>query len=129
MAGGVGHRANNCDRVSAAVVGGRWNIEGPGGAKFNRLVSIAASNHWDGGVDHSHLLAALSAIAAKVGRLPDAGRVKGRAAMTGGVGHRANNCDGVSAVVVGGSWNIEGPGSASFERVVRVAASNHWDGG
>src|SRR5882724_986713 len=129
MAGGVGHRANNRDRVSAAVVGRRRSVEGPGGAKFNRLVGVAAGNHRGSGVNHSHLLAAGSAVAAGVGGLPDASRIKGRAAMAGGVGHRANNSDRVSAAVVGRRRSVEGPGSAKFNRLVCVAAGNHRGGG
>src|SRR5260221_1652002 len=82
--------------VSAAVVGGRRNVKGPGGASFDRFVGVAASNHRDAGVDHSHLLAALSAITAKVGRLPDAGRVKRRPAISRTVCYNAVNCVSVS---------------------------------
>src|SRR6266481_1068107 len=97
MAGGVRYRANNCDRVSAAIVGRRRSVEGPGVAKFNRLVRVAASNHRGGGVHNSHFLAALSAIAAKIGGLPDPRRIKGGPAMAGGVGHCADNSDCISA--------------------------------
>src|SRR5258707_8591941 len=101
----------------------RWLI------KSNRLVGVAAGNHWGSGVNHGHLLAALSAIAAKVGGLPDPRRIKGRAAMAGRVGYRADNRYRVSAAVVGRRRSIKSPGGAEINRLVGVAAGNHRDGG
>src|SRR5260370_28230433 len=100
MAGGIGYGADNCDRVGATVISRRRSVESPGSPNLNRLVRFAASNHRCGGVDHSHFLAALSALAANFGGLSDPRRIKGRAAMTGGIGYRADYRDGIAAPVV-----------------------------
>src|SRR5205085_6593294 len=110
MTGRVCDRANDRNGVAAAVVGRSGRIEGPGGPLLHRLIGAAASNHWLGGIDTGHFLTALGEVAASIGRLPGPGRIKGAAAMTGGVGDGADNRNGVAAAVVGRSRRIEGPG-------------------
>src|SRR5204862_6177429 len=83
---GVGHGADNRDGGGAAVVRRGRRIKGPGGAQFDRLVSAAASNHRCGGVHHSDLLAAGSAVATSGLRLPGVGSTKAVSGMTGRVG-------------------------------------------
>jgi len=77
------YRANNCDGVSAALSSAVGNTSKSGGAKFDRFVRVAASNHRGGGVDDSHFLAALSAVAARSVACQTRVDIKGRAAMTG----------------------------------------------
>src|SRR5258706_2858280 len=86
MDGGVGHGADNRDDVGAAVIRRCRQIKGPGSAELNALIGVTTSNHRSRCVDHSHLLAALSAVATEVSCLPGAGRVEGITAMAGSVG-------------------------------------------
>src|SRR6266850_1608050 len=125
MTGGVGDRADNRDDVSAAVIGRRRRIKGPGSAELDALIGVAASNHRGRRVDYSHLLAALSAVATEVSRLPRPRGIEGSIAMTGGVGDRADNRDNVAAAVVSGCRRIKGPGSAELDALIGVAASTH----
>src|SRR5260370_11667260 len=60
-----------------------------------------------------------------MGCVPRLGGMEGSVAMTGSVGHSADNRDGVAATVVGRRRSVEGPGSTKFNRLVRAAASNH----
>src|SRR5260370_6023144 len=119
MIGSVGYSADNRDGVAATVVGRCWCIEGPSSAKFNRFVRAAASNHRSCRIYHNHLLAARSAVAASVSRLPHASRIKGAAAMTSCIGDRADNRDTVAATVIGRRRSVEGPGGAKFDRLFR----------
>src|SRR5205807_9491475 len=92
---------------------------------LHSLIGVAASNDRRGGIDYGHFLAASSEVAASIGRLPSPGRIKGAAAVTGGVGDRADDRNGVAAAVVGGSGRIEGPGGPLLHRLIGAAASNH----
>src|SRR6266404_9443276 len=114
MTGGVGDGTNDRNRVGSAVVGRSRSVEGPGGAKFNCLVCAAAGDHWGGGVDYSHFLAARSAVTASISRLPGAGRIEGGPAMTGGVGDGADDRNRVGSAVVGRSRSVERPRTAKF---------------
>src|SRR6266478_720534 len=125
MTGGVGDRTNDRNRVGSAVVGGGRSVEAPGGAKFNCLVCAAAGDHWSGGINYSHFLAAGSAVTASISRLPGAGRIEGVAAMTGGVGDGADDRDGVGSAVVGRSRRIKSPDGAKLNGLIGIAASNH----
>src|SRR6266404_2549903 len=129
MTGGVGDGTNDRNRVGSAVVGSSRSVEGPGGAKFNCLVRAAAGDHWCGGVDYSHFLAAGSAVAASVGRLPGAGRIEGPVTMTDSVRYRADDCDGVGSAVVGRSRRIKSPDGAKLNGLIGIAAGDHWRGG
>src|SRR6266404_8995589 len=129
MTDSVRYRADDGDRVGSAVVGGSRRIKSPNGAELNSLIGIAAGDHWRGGVDYSHFLTARSAIAASIGRLPGAGCIEGVTAMTGGVGDRADDCDGVGSAVVGSGRRIKSPDGAKLNGLIGIAAGDHWRGG
>src|SRR6266567_3769345 len=75
-------------------------------------------------------LAALSAVAAGVGGRPGASGVKSIAAVTGGVGHRADDRDGnVGPTVVGGGGLVEAPGCSKLRGLVGAAAIDDRSGG
>src|SRR5207249_1239917 len=98
---------HNRDRIAAAVVCSGGQIEGPGGAQFDRFVRIAAGDYRYRRVHDGHSLAAAAKIAAKIGRLPGPHRVKSAVAMTGSISHRAHDTDRVGATVIDGSRRIE----------------------
>src|SRR6266566_2466229 len=124
--GGVGHRADDRDGdVGPAVVGGGRRVKGPGCSKLHGLVGAAAIDDRGDGVNDVDRLAALGAVAAGVSGRPGAGGVKGIAAMTGGVGHRADDRDSnVGAAIVGGARRIKGPGRPKLHGLVGAAASD-----
>src|SRR6266568_6728704 len=105
MTGGVGHRADHRDgNVGPAVVGGGGLVEAPGGSKLDGFVGAAAIDDRGDGVNDVDRLAALGTVATGVSGRPSADGVKSIAAMTSGVGHRADHRDGKvgPAVVAGG---------------------------
>src|SRR6266700_806447 len=68
-------------------------------------------------------LAALGAVAAGVSGRPGSSGVKSIAAVTGGVGHRADDRDGnVGPTVVGGGGLVEAPGCSKLRGLVGAAA-------
>src|SRR5206468_10406 len=93
VTGGVGRRADECDGDAAAGVGGGWLVEGPGAGTLDGLVACAGDG-WGGRVEHGHLLAALDVVAAGIGGPPGPRGDEGVAAVIGGVGRRADDCDG-----------------------------------
>ena len=128
VASHVGDCAQDRDGGAGAVVGRRRRIESPGGALFHSLVRAAARNDRSGRIHHGDRLTARTAVAAGVGGLPDAGRIKGTAAMTGHIGHSAENRNCGAAAVISGGRRIEGPGRALLDRLIGAAARNHWRG-
>src|SRR6266571_1105107 len=87
------------------------------------LISWRGSDFHRRWVNDVDRLAALGAVAAGVGRRPGPGGVEGVAAMTGGVGHRADHCDGnVGPAVVGGSGLVKAPGCSKLHGLVGAAA-------
>src|SRR5207248_1944156 len=63
-------------------------------------------------------------VAASIRRLPGPRRIKGAAAVTGGVSDGANDRNGVAAAVVGRSGRIESPGGPLLHRLIGAAASD-----
>src|SRR5207253_2306475 len=68
-------------------------------------------------------------VAASIGRLPGPRRIKGAAAVTGGVGDGADDRNGVAAAVVGRGGRIERPGGPLLHCLIGAAASNDRRGG
>src|SRR6266567_4697029 len=124
VTGGVGHGADHRDgEVGTAVVGGSGRVKAPGRSKLDCLVGAAAIDDRGGGVNDVDCLAALGAVAAGVSGGPGAGRVKGIAAVIGGVGHRADYRDSeVAAAIVGGGRRVKGPGRSKLYDLVGAAA-------
>src|SRR6266699_3241818 len=106
-------RVNDVDGLAAlsavaAGVGGGGRVEAPGGSELHGLVGAAAIDDWGCGVNDVDRLAALGAVAAGVSGRPGSSGVKSIAAVTGGVGHRADERDGnVGPTVVGGGGLVE----------------------
>src|SRR5439155_6026100 len=73
-------------------------------------------------------LAAFGEVAALVRRAPGAGGVQGAAAMTGGVGERADDRDGGVAAGIAGGGRIKSPGAGALDGLV-AHAGNHRLGG
>src|SRR6266567_3659655 len=128
---GFGQRADHRDGdVGPAVVGGGGRVEAPGGSKLHGLVGAAAIDDWGCGVNDVDRLAALGAVAAGVSGRPGAGGVKSIAAVTSGVGHRADDRDGdVGPAVVGGGGRVKGPGCSKLHGLVGAAAIDDRGGG
>src|SRR5439155_2970920 len=105
------------------VVGGSGLVKRPGRSKLHGLVGAAAIDGRGDGVNDVDRLTALGAVATGVSGRPGAGGVKGIAAMTGGVGHRADHRDGdVGPAVVGSSGLVKRPGRSKLHGLVGAAA-------
>src|SRR5205823_6302865 len=89
----VGHGADDGDGYTTAVVAGRRRIERPGAAALDDFVGHAG-NCRRTMVFHRHRLTALGGVATGIGCPPRARGVESIAAVTGDVGHGANNGDG-----------------------------------
>src|ERR1044071_1142648 len=126
MTSDIGYSAENGNCGAAAVIGRGRSIKGPGCALFDSLIGAGAGNDWGSGIDYRHFLTARAAIAAGIRSLPGPGCIKGRAAMTSGVGHGAENGDCGAAAVIGRGWSIKGPGCALFNSLIGAAADNDW---
>src|SRR6266567_1916970 len=131
MPSGVGHRADDRDGdVGPAVVGGGGRVKAPGRSNLDGFVGAAAIDDRGSGVNDLDRLAALGAVAAGISRRPGAGGIKGIAAMTGGVGHRADQRDGkVGPAVVSGGGLVEAPGGSKLDCLVGAAAIDDRGGG
>src|SRR6266567_839828 len=128
---GVGHRADHRDgKFGPAVVGGGRRVKAPGCSKLHGLVGAAAIDDRGSGVNDVDRLAALGTVAAGVSRRPGARGIKGIAAMTGGVGQRADHRDGkVGSAVVGGGGLVKAPGRAKLRGFVGAVAIDDRGGG
>ena len=126
MTGGVGYSAKNCYDCTAAVIGRGRSIEGPGSALFNSLIGAGAGNDWCCGIDHGNCLTALRTVPTFICSLPRAGCIKGRAAMTGGVGHCADNRNHSAAAIIRSRRSIKPPSRTLFDSLIGAAAGNDW---
>src|SRR5439155_12925583 len=80
---------------------------------------------WLSGVNQGHLLAALSEVAASIGRPPSARGVESVAAVAGEVGHGPDDGDGHAAASVAGAGRVKGPGAGALDGLVGQAG-NGW---
>jgi len=69
-------------------------------------------------------LAARAAVAAGIRGLPGPCRIKGAAAMTGHIGHRAENRNRGAAAIIRRGRRIKGPGHPLFHCLIGAAARN-----
>src|SRR6266567_2917136 len=131
MPSGVGHRADDRDGdVGPAVVGGGGRVKAPGRSNLDGFVGAAEIDDGGSGVNDLDRLAALGAVAAGVSRRPGAVGVKGIAAVSGVVGHRAGGrADDVGPAVVGGGGLVKAPGRAKLHGLVGAAAIDDRGGG
>src|SRR5438046_4498336 len=83
---GVGNRAQDGDHVGPAVVGRCRRVKGGRGTEFSTVIGVTAGDYRGGGIDNRNFLAAGSAIAARISRMPGPGRIKSRSTVTDGVG-------------------------------------------
>src|SRR6266404_4845933 len=83
------------------------------------LISWRGSDFHRRWVNDVDRLAAVGAVAAGISGRPGAGGVEGVAAMTGGVGHRADDCEsGAPAIVGGAGRRVKGPGGSKLHGLV-----------
>src|SRR5439155_8818071 len=88
--------------VVSAVVGGGRHVKAPGRSKLHGFVGAAAIDDRGNGINDVDRLAALGAVA-EIGRgRVGKGGVEGRAAVTGAVGHGADDREGGAGASVGG---------------------------
>ena len=94
VAGSIGHGADNSIGDQAAGIAEAGRVKGPGGGTLDCFVGHAGDG-WCRGIDHRHFLATTGFVAAGICGLPRARRVESVAAVTGSVGHGADNsvCD------------------------------------
>ena len=117
MASEVGHGADDRDGRVAARVNGSRRIKCPGARALDGFVGHAGDRR-RGVIFHRHHLTALNRVAATLGRPPCARCIESIAAVTGEVGHSADDGDGRASASVAGSRRIEGPIAAALNGLV-----------